>query len=108
MSIEALAMAGVDYAMCNIDFEALEHFCLSLPPPSYLLLHDDDDDLGTKAVDLRVKKEKINAAVESAIFSELGQWTKEPEKQEEKLQQWSKCAAASINKTTAAANPRKR
>ncbi|KAK8672959.1 hypothetical protein V6N13_111315 [Hibiscus sabdariffa] len=36
MSIEALAMAGVDYEVCGIKFEVWEHEELEKPPP-YLL-----------------------------------------------------------------------
>lgn len=36
MSIEALAMAGVDYKVCGIEFQVWEHEELEQPPP-YLL-----------------------------------------------------------------------
>ncbi|KAB2094405.1 hypothetical protein ERO13_A02G142600v2 [Gossypium hirsutum] len=36
MSIEALAMAGVDYEVCGIEFQVWEHEELEQPPP-YLL-----------------------------------------------------------------------
>ena len=36
MSIEALAMAGVDYTVCGISLEVWEHEGLEQPPP-YLL-----------------------------------------------------------------------
>ncbi|OWM82188.1 hypothetical protein CDL15_Pgr001762 [Punica granatum] len=98
-------MAGVDCVRCSIDFEAWEHFGLSQPPPSYLLLDIDDDDLLIKVVDRRVKKE--NAGVVSVIFSEQEQWKMESQKRAENLQQWSNCDAAQVNKT-AVADPKKR
>ncbi|KAK8716500.1 hypothetical protein V6N13_043807 [Hibiscus sabdariffa] len=36
MSIEALAMAGVDYKACGIEFEAWEHEQLEQTPPHLL------------------------------------------------------------------------
>ncbi|KAK8716499.1 hypothetical protein V6N13_043806 [Hibiscus sabdariffa] len=47
MSIEALAMAGVDYEVCGIEFEVWEHEELEQPPP-YLLAEPNPGREGKK------------------------------------------------------------
>lgn len=83
MSIDALAMAGADYTECSIDFEAMDHFGLTEPPPSYLLSEDDRGPI--KAAGSPVKKETGNRAEVSAGFSEVQRRKEHEEKAGEEL-----------------------
>ncbi|KAJ0082100.1 hypothetical protein Patl1_12416 [Pistacia atlantica] len=75
MSIEALAMAGVDYAECGIDVEAWEHGGLE-QIPEYLL------------ADQRLSNKNEQKRSEVLVVNE--QWLKE------KMLEWAK-AVASVN-----------
>ncbi|KAJ0018347.1 hypothetical protein Pint_12245 [Pistacia integerrima] len=77
MSIEALAMAGVDYAECGIYVEAWEHGGLE-QIPAYLLA---EQRLSTK-----------NEQKRSEVLVVNEQWLKE------KMLEWAK-AVASVNQT---------
>lgn len=65
MSIEALAIAGVDYAGCSTDIEALEHFGLPQQAPLCLLLGEK-----IESIDRPVKDESGTEEAASVIFSD--------------------------------------
>lgn len=95
MSIEALAMAGVDYMQCSIDLEAMENF-----GPSYLLLGDGGGDLFDAAPSRPVREEIDSAAAVSVVLSE-GQWRIELEKKAKEKPQHQ--AAISVAQTAGGA-----
>lgn len=65
MSIEALAMAGMDYTVCGIDMEVWEHEGQE-QPPAYLLAADDQPSSGHE-----VEKKIIITSTKILLVDEL-------------------------------------
>lgn len=58
-SIEALAMAGVDYHICNVDFEEWEHEDME-PPPPHLLAEEEEEVKGDGSTQWIIQKLKTS------------------------------------------------
>ncbi|KAJ7976124.1 hypothetical protein O6P43_005943 [Quillaja saponaria] len=77
MSIEALAMAGIDYRECGINLDEWES---QEQPPPYLL--DDQQDLSSTELD---KKKKNN---NKRLLANEDEWMKA------KMREWAKAVAS--------------